>query len=311
MEEPLKKYAAESGEGSGRGERDEEDYLSKLANSILSGGSGPPPQRPGQGPPPAARDSRGQGAPLPSGGRPGPASGSRNPLPTQGAEAQLPRRDGRSEWVREVPMRGEDGGFLPGTILVLEDGTLAVYREYVPAKEYDLVYQLNENGRAVPQGLPLHNYDVEPIGRVSLLVLDRLSRENRWDRDMIVFHLLQYKDVAHVPRMMEAGSRGAGSSTIVPKLSEADLNPTATPPLPEERPQMTRGRRMTIDFGPGRTWEAVYWGKDELGHVVAHHTHERWALMHLDLNRFKESVTWGDILAPDALAKMEKDFAQG
>ena len=44
-----------------------------------------------------------------------------------------------------------------------------------------------------------------------------------------------------------------------------------------------------IRFG-NNVWDAIYWGKDDQGHVVAHQTNNQWALMHLDLDRFGNGV---------------------
>src|SRR5690606_33304266 len=144
-----------------------------------------------------------------------------------------------------------------------------------------IVYILKANGKAVPQGMPLFTYEVEAAGRISQACLDSIVRTGQWERDMIVFHLLKYKDRKYVPEINEPISQnnsGENFSTwAVKKLSDESLNT-------EEKPSLTRGRRFKISFGPNQQWEGVYWGKDELGHVVAHDTHDKWSVMHLDLN---------------------------
>ncbi len=238
--------------------------------------------------------------------------------PPRGSTADIPPSVRRAagtatvgEWIREVDFRDEEGNFIPGTILVLEDGTMVIYKESNTAKEYDIVYVLKESGRAVPQGMPLANYEVEPVGRLSAGCLDQLVSGGKWERDMIVFHLVKYKDRSHIPDITNiegpipgTSSDATVSSWMIRKPDPVDLHAPA-----EEKPALTRGRQMVIKFGPNQKWDAVYWGKDELGHVVAHNTHDKWSLMHLDLNRFKDSLTFGDIVAPGVLAKMEKDFS--
>ena len=320
------KWMSDVGGNGGGDDKDAQDYLSKLAKSILSkdkskarpvppGGnlSSPSVQLPPSGstaptaPREVLRDSRATPATMP-----GPVA------PPPG-----PRRsDVSREWVRKVEFYDENGHFLPGTILVFEDGAMGVYKESNPAKDYDIVYQLMDTGRAVPQGIPLYNYEVEAVGRLSEMHLSQLVTGNRWDRDMIVFHLVKYKDIAYIPKHIDGTSQASGSgvhalptlegrsSAQVARPSESFLRTEGAVSVAQEveKPRETRGRRLTIDFGPNRRWDAVYWGKDELGHVVAHHTHEKWSLMHLDLNRFKDSVVWGEMVAEDQLQKMEKDI---
>lgn len=228
---------------------------------------------------------------------------------------QAPVRPAPWEWTREVQMKDEAGAVLPGTILLFEDGSVGVYKEQNPQKEYDIVYMLKESGRAVPQGMPLANYDVEQIGRLSLPILEQLLSTGRWERDMMIFHLLRYKDRSHIPTINEntPASSEMVSRWNVRKLDASSLDApvttaSATAEAPTADQELIRGRRLSIKFGPAQKWEAVYWGKDEMGHVVAHHTHEKWALMHLDLNRFKDTLVTGEVLPPDTLRQMEQDF---
>ena len=76
-----------------------------------------------------------------------------------------------------------------------------------------------------------------------------------------------------------------------------------------ERNGVTRGRRVLIHFGPGKAWEAVYWGQDDQGAVVAHRTHNRWSLMHLDLARFRDTMEVGEELDAEEIADVERDLA--
>src|SRR5690606_2981493 len=126
-----------------------DEYLSKLANSVLSKDK---PRRPAAAPPPPERPASPPSREL--------------PRPTASSTA-VPRTSASGEWQRQVELRDENGQFLPGTILVFEDGSVGLYKEPNPAKEYDIVYMLRNSGRVSAQGIPVSTYDVEPIGRLS------------------------------------------------------------------------------------------------------------------------------------------------
>lgn len=327
----------------------EEDYLSRLANSILKKETREPtgvppggisqsqmPRRPSPGPGPSRPDP--MMTPLPTALPPQytPLSSQRTPAPPTiptyaplgGSDSRTGSRPGSKsdsqtgvprmagDWVRRVEMTGPGGEFLPGTILVFEDGMMGVYKERNQRKDYDIVYILDAKGRANPQGIPLENYGVEPVGRLSSSCMELVVSNNRWERDMIIFHLLKYRDRAYVPTITEnphdaepiANSEHL-SQMSVQKLTPAMLQPDYKDEEPE-KPALIRGREMTIEFGPGRKWKAIYWGKDELGHVVAHNTHDSWSLMHLDLNRFKDTIVFGNIVGQDVIRQMERDLAK-
>ena len=56
-------------------------------------------------------------------------------------------------------------------------------------------------------------------------------------------------------------------------------------------------------------WESVYWTTDEIGPIVAHNTNRDWSLMHLSLARFKDSLEYGELLAPEKLSEIEQSLA--
>lgn len=220
------------------------------------------------------------------------------PLP-----AMAPRTFGpETTWKKEIPVTGPNGDYLAGTILYFEDTSIGVFKGRHKNKDYDLVYMLGADGRVTPQGIPLVSYDTRPIGRLAPTYLDQLTSRLKWDRDLVVFHLLDYEDRLLVPHVVRTSSSddNVRVSQVVAKLPPSATETTSSP--------HTRGRRLTVAFGKDRLWEAVYWGKDELGHVVAHKTHENWALMHLDLNRFKDTVTYGQMLSGDEIREVELDI---
>ncbi len=273
-------------------EQDADDYLSNLAKSIIS------------------KDARSKSrVAVP---KLGPEDLQDDPQPSTGTNTQEQQRSSssspanqkisdnamtsyRTDWLREVSMKDEGGNYLPGTILLFEDGTVGIFKESVPQKDYDIVYHLKDSGRARPEGMALFNYDARSIGRLPSPFLDQIIKTCIWERDVILFHLLKFTDCAHVPAIHH---RESVSGTMVPKLTKENLN---------DKPLLTRGRRMTIDFGGGRKWDAVYYGQDELGHVVAHNTHQKWTLMHLDLEKFKDKIKHGDIIDSDTQSQIERD----
>jgi len=348
-------YASDS---AGGGASDEDDYLSRLAKSVLGGktkSAAPPPDisfnpppahtpRPPVTPPggSAMRDPRTPAsarlAVMPDPRTPahpsvshdhigippsaGPAAAPAHIAPPSADISPTLRRvaAGTShDWVREVDMRDADGHLIPGTIIVLEDGAMGIFRERNEAKDYDVVYMLKPSGRVAPQGMPLNTYDIETVGRLTQGVLDQITSSGRWERDMIVFHLLKFKDRVHVPEINGGGAPVAASEVPIPGTHEATVSswtikkPSSSDlqaPV-EEKPALTRGREFTIQFGGAhQRWSAVYWGKDEMGHVVAHKTHEKWTLMHLDLNRFKDTLQFGEIVSATVISGMERDFAK-
>lgn len=317
-----------------------DEYLSKLAASVLGKESAPQQQDGGMNPPLALTPPPSR--PLPKAGRPG-------MTPSQPAAAAMPQAPrtpapnpilstprgpigrqitpmptsqlGIPEWTRRVDFYDAQNNLIPGTMLLFEDGTVGVFKESKPEKDYDIVYMLRHTSEAVPEGIPLYNYEAEPIGRLSPALLEQMIRSGRWDRDMMVFHLLKFKDHLHIPQIdlntqptsQQIPSSDRVSKWTVPKIESVPFTPnTHLPPSPPEpeKSAMTRGRRMTIGFGPSKQWDAIFWGKDEMGHVVVHQTHGKWTLMHLDLNRFKDTIVLGDLCDEVTLRAIEKDCAR-
>lgn len=289
-----------------------DDYLSKLAQSILSKEKSGPRVPAHAQPRPSEKGSSSRSTPPPAqrpASTPPPVQARMPKTPPPSASGGNAKSRG-TEWVREVSFQDTAGNLIPGTILLFEDGTVGVFKEENPVKEYDIVYVLNKSGHISPQGMPLDTYDVEPIGRLSQGVFEQLVKSGRWERDMMVFHLLKYKDHVHIPPITnEDEPIGPPSGDRVTKMSVRNFEgeESQRAQVEGEKPAFERGRRLTIEFGPQK-WEAVYWGKDELGHVVAHNTHDKWALMHLDLGRFKDSITLGDFASEEEMKSMERDF---
>lgn len=192
--------------------------------------------------------------------------------------------------------------FNPGDILRLNGRMLAVYKQAVPEKEYHIVLMLAPGGAVVAKGIALEGYEIDVLGAIAHKYFEQLQSEMQWERDLIVFHCYSYEDVAKVPRAdggIEEPRNGhrpapAPAYTPAPAQARAEEEPEAAyepaPPRPAEvNGNLRRGQRLQIRFGD-KGWEAVYWGKDDQGQVVAHKTHENWDLMHLDLKRFASTM---------------------
>lgn len=203
------------------------------------------------------------------------------------------------------------GVFAQGDIIKIDDGTLAVYQSPVPGKEYDLVMFLLPDGRVDARGVMIYAYDCEKIGHLAPLYFDKMRHLMQWNRDLIIYHLDRYEWCKHVMMPTNPDVMRAPDKTPLPHRT-----PAPRPTTPEEytsgrasnerRPEqmLQKGRHITLKMG-AKEWNAIYWGKDDLGHLLAHHTHGEWSLMHMDLDRFAASIQYGALMPPDEIKTME------
>lgn len=222
----------------------------------------------------------------------------------------------------------------PGSLLRLDDGSIAIYKDAVSGKDYALFYFLEPTGRLEPRGIFLEQYEKQKIGQLSPSVLAQMIERKQWDRDAVIFHLDHYDYSSCIPRPDGSGNATpSGNSngfrerpqtghdaTPTPyerrPATQSDVSTTrsstgrATPPsgVPRRDALMERGRVLRINVG-GRVWESVYWTEDEIGPIVAHNTNKDWALMHLDLKRFKDSLEYGDVVSYEQLSEIEASLA--
>lgn len=205
---------------------------------------------------------------------------------------------------------GVDGTFPVGTILRFEDESIGVFKDARADKDYEIVYQLHRDGSAQPQGMALASYEVRVIGRLPPEFVLRLHRRQRWERDEIVFHLDSFDYCAFIPPIETAPARPVPALPPGPAtpLAGASYEALAPPPVAQP-PQLEQGRRVQVSFGPDKQWAAVYWGEDDLGPLVVHQSGGRWALMHLDLNRFADSLVIGDFVDARTRAEIEEEVA--
>lgn len=222
---------------------------------------------------------------------------------------------------REIPVLSADGTYLSGTVLHFEDGSVGILKGTAKGKDYELVYILAGDGSLKPQGIHLSSYDTRPIGRLAPTYLAQVTTRLRWDRDLIVFHLIDFEDRLLIPNLSApsvSGETPRPSSGAVPRITVQPAGAPAAPPsAPAPIPQsatmdaLVRGRKVSIRFGKsGQAWEAIYWGRDELGTVFVHRTNDDWALMHLDLGRFKDAVTVGSVVEPEISREIEESLAR-
>jgi len=214
----------------------------------------------------------------------------------------------------------ESDRFASGTILVLNDEELVVYRRGVAGQPVDMVYSLLSDGNAKIEALNLAEYQVSELGCLSSDALKTLQANMTWNRALVAPHCADPADADRIPEPAVPAP-----STRIPQMRNTPP-PASTPPPRDSRPphrsngtsgnhspegQLTRnegassvprsaldaegkirirrGQRIVLKFG-NKAWEAVYWGRDQTGPVVAHSTHKHWQLMHLDLNRFRDCV---------------------
>jgi len=205
-----------------------------------------------------------------------------------------------------------------GAILSLNDGSVGLFKEAPADKEYQLVYFLEPDGKINPQGVVLKAYKVRHIGQLPADFLADIQRSHRWSRDAIVFHVGHWSDLQFLPPAAsyisgmaptvggisaQGGKGGAvpppsgeyrrvdgsgSSSGYTESRSGGGAAAMRAPGLPSKDEVFVIGRKFKIKFGD-RDWEAIYWGKDDLGSIVAHCTNRVWSIMHLDLSRFKDN----------------------
>lgn len=213
----------------------------------------------------------------------------RSPVPAPRETPQPHHRDSR-----EVAL-GADGTFPVGTILYFEDKSIGIYKDRRTDREYEVIYLLLPDGRVLAQGIALSNYEVKVIGTLPTEFMLRIQRRQRWDRDEVVYHLESFDYCRLIPH---------------PTTQDIEVS-TPRPARREEEPKtLVAGRRFSINFG-NQEWHAVFWGEDELGPVVAHNTHDRWAVMHLDLNRFRDSLVLGEMIDEALKQEIRGDLAAG
>lgn len=232
-----------------------------------------------------------------------------------------------------------------GTLLAISSNEIAVFHKDVPSKGYQLVYMINADGTVSPQGIYLNAYEYRAIGMLSPVAMADIRKNMTWDRDILVFHLNDVQFAHFIPRPSDRASlnghsaetlkidppdniqsaeiknfverRSAAQDRVIPERLPSEERRVNREPVPEQTNEpepndtgLRRGRRFRISMGKGRDWDAVFWGTDEQGTVVAHKTHGDWTLMHLDIDRFSNSLNLNGQLDDAELREVEKSLLE-
>lgn len=191
----------------------------------------------------------------------------------------------------------------PGAIVKLDDGTIGIFEQEIPDKEYDIVLMVKADGTLEPKGVSIYAYQWQQIGSVPGDLLAQMTRRMRWERDALLYHLDRYEYAKLIPNQ-EAPPQKPGQVSPVTKTSRANSRVGSA-----GEPGLERGRVISITTGD-KTWDAVYWGSNNMGAIVAHNTHKTWSLMHLDLKRFKGSLKYGELIDSETIRKIEEELTK-
>jgi len=235
------------------------------------------------------------------------------PLSDSGGGEELPKAppSGEDPFISLPGGHASKGGeFSFGDIIHLRDGTIGIYNRFLMEKDYDVVYKLQPDGSLRPTGIPLAAHGAETIGRLPNSHTKRICSDKAWERDLIIYHLYEYEFTRRIPEPLGDAEEDGREPNLPAPQAPAPPKPkpihhTADTPEAEHRSPLIRGRRFSVNFGD-RRWEAVYWGHDDQGALVAHRTSGDWKLMHLDLTRFEASLEYHELLVGDDLAGIEQ-----
>jgi len=220
----------------------------------------------------------------------------------EGKDAEYERPDLRAFYDAPGPQSASDLKF--GDIVVLDDGSVIIYRQPVPDKRVDFIYELGQEGVLEARGMVTRAYAPRKLGRLDSVLFRQMIRLKSWDRDALVHHLDHWALGRYVPQA--DGSRILPQNAIAAAHTPGAAERRGAPAEPETPPGPERGTRLTIRMGE-HSWDAVYWGRDAKGPIVAHDTEGTWYLMHLDLDRFGDNLTFGELLSPQEVAKIDNE----
>lgn len=179
-----------------------------------------------------------------------------------------------------------------GDILLLDSGAVFLYRQPVPEKGCDFTYELCAEGALEARGVDVRQLGPRLLGRLDSDVFNKMIHAREWDRDAIVFYLEDWTMGCYVPPVDMLAVEAVASLGVTPAepMPVASAVPTVS--------NMPRGTRFSVQMGEN-VWDAVFWGRDNRGSVVAHDTEGSWYLIHLDLERFGDSLKIGDPMEPE------------
>ena len=216
----------------------------------------------------------------------------------------------------------------PGAIVQFDDNSIAIFKDAVSGKDYALFYFLEPDMTLAPRGIFLEQYGMTVIGTLPTEAMAEMTTARQWDRDQIIFHLTKFEYAQAIRQLLlgnaghgPSGAAGAPPQPKIPPHQPSPVRPDQPAPTAAAPPQqgnfqtgdaadmLERGRQLRINVG-GRMWESIYWTSDEIGPIVAHNTNREWALMHLDLARFKDAIEYGDVLLEADLRAIAESVAR-
>lgn len=181
------------------------------------------------------------------------------------------------------------GMFPKGTLVLWDGDRLGIYVEHQEDKGYDLLFVVESGGKLQPKGVCLFAYDPIRVGMLSDGIYQWMSKTMQWNRDAIMYHLEDPSIASRIPALDDPGANGG---------------PAPGTNNPNNGGKLVRGQKFTIKMGD-HLWRGVYWGRDQIGSVVAHDTNREWSLMHLDLARFASSLQLGEMMPPKQIDEIE------
>lgn len=224
-----------------------------------------------------------------------------------------------------------------GTLLVLDEADLVVYRRPVAGQPLDMVYSLLADGTVKIEAVDLRKADVAELGLFSDADFRTLQNDMIWTREIVARSCYSPEDGERIPEPTgspaprpsapsapagEYRNGQAGHQLQTPDGSmreyfkEESAGRVTEEPVAEaredarpSRSSIRRGQRLVIQMGP-RNWECVYWGRDQRGSVVAHRTQSHWTLVHLDLASYKDSMTISPEPDPELIEEINQDLAR-
>ena len=209
------------------------------------------------------------------------------------------------------PERASNGLPRKGDILHLTgaENHVVIFDRDVPSRGYQLVHLLSPDGTLDAQGISLLDaYEFRVIGHLSPEDFEAIRQKMAWNRDLVVFNLDQFQDSRLIPQS-DGRPQAKPVEPLQPRAATrsaswpSDDQTSAPPPPPVDEDKIVRvngielrpGQWFRVSFGPAKQWEAVLVGRDKQGPIVAHKTGGQWAVMHLDLGRFADSLQAGEM----------------
>jgi hypothetical protein len=132
-------------------------------------------------------------------------------------------------------------------------------------------------------------------------------------REEILYYLKEFDYIHLIPdvtyeRKLNPEHKKEPASEPTSAINKALESPMRlSPPSEPKGPDLVRGRRIQVKQN-GYGWEAVYWGADATGPIVVHKTHGTWDLMHFDMTRYAEKITYGDMISEEELEEINKEL---